>query len=399
MRPVRGRGLDGERGLTRRAFLRRTLGTGGTAAASAAALSAGGLTGCGGPRRPEVPAEVEAFHREALVLDLHVDTLLAMRLLGYDIGARHTNRLPGSPFTWHMDLPRAEEGGLDGAVMGLVINPREVRDELIRPLKLLDWVEEGKGIEQTLATLDLLAEAAERYPERLAFCTTGSQMREAIAAGRFAALPGLEGSHGVESDLDNVRAAYEKGLRMIGLTHFQATSAAYPMTVPEFDGRGLTSFGRDLVAEMQRLGMVVDLAHVNATGVDEALELLREPFVVSHTACAAVHDVPRNLTDTQIRQMADRGGVIGIAVGRSFLGRPGVEGFLDHVEHAIRVGGAEAVALGSDWDGAVVPAQGLGDVTTLPAVTAGLLARGQPEAVVRKVLGENALRVVTEVCG
>jgi len=403
MRPMRARHPEQSPppapAITRRAFLRRAAGTAAASAAGLAAGGAGGVAGCGGPRRPEVPAEVEAFHREARVLDLHVDTLLAMRLLGYDLGVRHTNRLPGSPFTWHMDLPRAAEGGLDGAAMTMVINPREVRDELRRPLKLLAWVEDGKGIEQTLATLDLLAEAAERYPERMAFCTTGTQMREAIGAGRFAALPGLEGSHGVESDLDNVRAAHDRGLRMIGLTHFQATSAAYPMTVPEFDGRGLTPFGRELVAEMQRLGMVVDLAHVNAAGVDEALELLREPFVVSHTACAALHDVPRNLTDDQIRRMADRGGVIGIAVGRDFLGRPGVEGFLDHVEHVIRVGGAEAVALGSDWDGAIVPAEGLGDVTTLPAVTAGLLARGHSETVVRKALGENALRVVTEVCG
>jgi membrane dipeptidase len=150
---------------------------------------------------------------------------------------------------------------------------------------------------------------------------------------------------------------------------------------------------------MERLGMLVDLAHVNGAGIEDALAMLRQPYVVSHTACRALHDVPRNLSDEQIRSVAEHGGVVGMAFGRSFLGRPGLAGLLDHLEHAIRVGGADAVALGSDYDGAIVPATGLGDVTVLPRITAGLLARGQSHETVRKVMGENALRVLTEVCG
>jgi len=374
--------------LSRRRFLEAGLG-------ATAALAAGGC----GREAPRVPDEILAFHRDCLVLDLHVDTLLSMRLVGYDIAKRHTNRLPGAPFSWHMDLPRAAEGGLDGAVLGLVISPREVREELMGPLRWLARLEDDRGIEQTLRTLGILAEAAERHAERLAFCRSGSEMRAAAAAGRFAALAGLEGSHGIESDLANVRAAWERGLRMIGLTHFQASSAAYPMTVAAFDGQGLTDFGRELIGEMERLRMVVDIAHVNLAGVDEALARMTRPFVVSHSACRALQDHRRNLGDDHIRRIAGRGGVIGIAVGRDFLGRPGLDGFLDHVEHAIRVGGADCVALGSDWDGAIVPARGLEDVTTLPAVTAGLLGRGHSQEVVRKALGENALRVITEVTG
>jgi membrane dipeptidase len=224
-------------------------------------------------------------------------------------------------------------------------------------------------------------------------------MRAAAAAGRFAALTCLEGSHGVESDLANVRAAYERGLRMIGLTHFQATSAAYPMTVAAHDGRGLTDFGRDLVDEMERLGIVVDLAHVNEAGVDEALERTKRPFVVSHTACRALHDISRNTSDEQIRRIADRGGVVGLANGRSFLGRAGVSGYVDHIEHVLEVGGADTPALGTDFDGAIVPAEGMPDVTSFPLVTRELLARGHSQEVVRKILGENALRVLTEVTG
>jgi membrane dipeptidase len=334
-----------------------------------------------------------------VVLDLHVDTLLWTRLLGYDMARRHRNRLPGAPFAWHFDLPRAAEGGLDAVVFGLVINPRTVHPELLGPLKALARLERSRGFEQTLATLGLLEEAARRHPDPLCFARSGSEVREAVSQGKLAGIAGLEGSHGIEGNLDNVRHAYERGLRLIGLVHFQRTEAAYPMTVAEFDDRGLTSFGRQLIGEMERLGMLVDLAHVNGAGIEDALAMLRQPYVVSHTACRALHDVPRNLSDEQIRSVAEHGGVVGMAFGRSFLGRPGLAGLLDHLEHAIRVGGADAVALGSDYDGAIVPATGLGDVTVLPRITAGLLARGQSHETVRKVMGENALRVLTEVCG
>ena len=374
-------------GLSRRAFLQL-----------AAAACAGAA--CGAGRAPEpVSEDVLAFHRQSLVLDLHVDTLLWMRLLGYDIAKRHANLLPGSPFGWHMDLPRAADGGLDGAVLGLVINPRVVRPELGWELRLLARLERGSGLDQTLATLDLLAETAQRHPQHLVFARSGSEVREAVAEGKFAALAGLEGAHGIEDRVENVRAAYQRGLRMIGLVHFQASAAAYPMTVASFDGRGLTPFGFDLVAEMEGLGMVVDLAHLNAAGVDDALGAMRRPCVVSHTACRALSDHARNLTDQQIRRVANAGGVVGLVVHRTFLGRPDVDGFLDHVEHALRVGGGEAVAIGSDWDGGIEPVEGLRDVRGLPYVTSGLLARGWPPGIVQKVLGENALRVLSEVCG
>ena len=372
-------------------------------ASAGAAITAAGLSGMT-PRRaaasdaPDMPDDVLAFHRECLVLDLHIDTLLWMRLFDYDVAVEHRNWLPGSPFAWHFDLPRAQRGGLDAAVFGLVINPRAVRPELMFPLKFLAWWEQDRGIDQTLATLDRLAAAAAKDPTGLAFCKSGSDVRRAFAAGRFGGLAGMEGSQGIEGSLDHLRAAYDRGLRMLGLVHFQATEAAYPMTVPEFDDRGLTPFGALLVAEMERLGMVVDLAHVNARGVADALGVVKRPFVVSHTACRALTPHPRNLDDDQIRAVADRGGVIALAFGNTFVSG-GLEGFLDHVEHAIRVGGANCPALGSDFDGMIVPTNGMGDVQVYPRITEGLLARGQPRDVVQKLLGENALRVITDVCG
>lgn len=372
-----------------------------TARGGALGRALGWLGGLGGKPAPAsaLPAEVLAFHREIPVLDLHIDTLLWMRLFGYEIGKRHGNPLPKAAFFSHLDLPRAAEGGLDGAVMGIVVNPVRIERELMLPLKLLARIERDGGASQTLATLDLLCAAEKQHPDRLAFARSGSEMRAAIAAGRFAALPCLEGAHGIEDRMENVRTAYERGLRMIGLVHFQRSAAAWPMTIPEFAERGLTRFGFELIEEMESLGMVVDLAHVSPRGVDDALRALKRPFVVSHTACRGVHDDPRNLADHQIRGVAERGGVIGMAAGRALFGSRTLVRYLDQLEHALRIAGEDAVAIGSDWDGAVVPAAGMQDVRALPHVTHGLLERGWSHDAVRKVMGENVLRVLTEVCG
>jgi membrane dipeptidase len=246
--------------------------------------------------------------------------------------------------------------------------------------------------------MDLLGRVAAANPARLSFCKSGSEVRRSVAEGGFAALAALEGAQGIEGRLEHVRTAYEHGLRMLGLVHFQATEAAYPMTLSAFDRKGLTPFGLELLSEMEQLGMVVDLAHLNPRGIEDALGVMRRPFVVSHTGCRALVDHPRNLDDLQIRHIADRGGVVGIAFGNTFVGGD-LSAFLDHVEHVIQVGGADAIALGSDFDGMILPVKGMEDVTVYPRITQGLLARGQPREVVRKALGENALRVITDVCG
>lgn len=364
-----------------------------------AAAGVGWACGSGPPALARVPAEIQALHRESLVFDLHIDTLLWMRLLGYDVTRRHRPLLPGAAFAWQMDLPRARDGGLDGAVLGIVVSPDEELAEQIAPLKLLARVERRHGLAQTLETLDLLAAAARGAPGELAFAKTGSELREAIAAGRFAALAGLEGAHGIAGRLENLREAHARGLRLIGLAHFQASGAAYPMTEPSYALRGLTPFGFELVAEMEALRMLVDLAHVNSRGVDDALGAMRRPFVVSHSGCRSIHDHPRNLSDQQIRRIAERGGVMGLAVGRDFLGPGGLDAFFAHAERARELGGDDVLAIGSDWDGAIVPAPGLEDVRALPFVTQGLLERRWKPDAVRKLLGENALGVITEVCG
>jgi membrane dipeptidase len=384
---ARQRHRPGEPRLTRRGFL--------AAAASAATV------GCGprGPDPARLPDDVLAFHRDCFVFDLHIDTLLWQRFLGYDPVERHEPLFPFAAFAWQSDLPRAVDAGLDGAVLGIVVSPKEERPEQLWALKIHARLERGAGIDQTLETLDLLHATAERAPDRLEVATTGSGLRAAAAAGRFAALAGLEGGHGIEASLDHLRAAWERGLRMLGLVHFQASAAGYPMTAPAFADRGLTPFGFDLLAEMGRLPMVADLAHLNGRGVEDALAALRQPFVVSHSACAALHDDRRNLSDDALSAIADAGGVIGLAAGRNFIGPGGLDSFVAHAEHLTRVAGEDAPAIGSDWDGAIVPVPGMEDVRALPFLTARLLEGGWPEDRIRKLLGGNALRALTDVLG
>ncbi len=370
-----------------------------TGAASLATAALG--IGCRPQPAAAISEEARALHHASLVVDLHVDSFLWVRLFGYDMGRRHRNRLPLDPFAWHADLPRLQEGGVGAVGFGIVVNPRVVSPELMLPLKLLSWYEGDRGIDAVLHTLALMDATARRYPNRLAFVRSGTELRAARAAGKIAGIACLEGSHGIEGSLDHVRTAHDRGLRSIGLVHFQATEAGYPMTVAEFDGRGLTDFGRALIAELERLRMIVDLAHLNDAGFADALQTMQRPFMVSHAGCRAVFPHRRNLTDAQIRAVADRGGVIGMIFERSFLGgmSANLARVLDHFDHAITVGGEDVVAIGSDYDGFIIPARGLEDVTTMPQLTAGLLTRGHRPETVRKVLGENALRVLTEVCG
>jgi len=359
--------------------------------------------GSGARARPAeamaVPGDARALHKESLVIDLHVDSFLWVRLFGYDLGVRHENRLPFSPLGWHADVPRLHEGGIGAVGFGIVVNPPTVHSELMLPLKLLSWTERQRGFAAVLKTLDLMQATARRYADRFAFVRTATELRAARDAGKVAGFACLEGAHGLEGSLDNVRAAYERGLRSIGLVHFQATEAGFPMTVPKFDGRGLTQFGRELIGEMERLRMVVDLAHMNDAGFADALKVMRRPFIVSHTCCRAVHAHRRNLTDEQIRAVADRGGVIGIAAERAFVGgwSANLGRVLDHFDHAVKVGGADVVAIGTDFDGFIIPPSELYDVSQMPRLTAGLLARRHSPETVRKILGANALRVLNAV--
>lgn len=189
-------------------------------------------------------------------------------------------------------------------------------------------------------------------------------------------------------------ATAASGIRSVGLTHANTNAWADSATdAPRHDG--LTALGRDLVAEMNRLGVLVDLSHASDATFFDALAAGAAPPILSHSACRAVSDHPRNASDAMLRALAAADGVVFVnAYAEHLGGAADLDAYLDHVEHALRVAGPDHVGLGSDFDGVPRATPGLEDVTRLPHVTYGLLRRGHAPATVRKVLGENALRVL-----
>lgn len=314
------------------------------------------------------------LHYDAVVLDGHVDTPTLVLDRGYRLGERHRAQ--------HLDLPRMAEGGLDGAFFSIYVarSYGEGQAATDRALAMID------AVQRQVAGLD----GAE-------VVRTADGVLEAARAGRRAVLLGLEGGHALQGSPDVLRLLAANGVRYVTLTHSNTNSFADAATdAPRWGG--LNERGRELVAEMNRLGVLVDLSHASDATFADALEATRAPVILSHSSCRALHDHARNASDAMLEALADNGGVILINFYRTYLGRGavGIEAVLDHVDHAVRVAGVDHVGLGSDFDGVPSLPDGLGDVTRLPWVTHGLLARGYAEGDVRKILGGNALRVLGE---
>jgi membrane dipeptidase len=370
-------------------------------------------------------ARAARVHREAIVLDTHADTTPRFQDPEYDFTARH-DRGEGS-----IDLPRAREGGLDVQFWSIYVGKVEG---------------DGRAIREALERIDAVWELARRHPAEIAIATDVASIRRGVAAGKLVSLMGVEGGHMIEGKLAILRDFYRLGVRYMTLTHSfhteWADSAGMGDPMPPGHG-GLTPFGEDVVREMNRLGMMVDISHVSDGTFWDALRVSQAPLIASHSSCRAVYDHPRNLTDDMLRAIAAKGGVVMInyypgytdpdvaPAIRDWMARhapefaklretskgdmramtaamraiaaadPVPQGslarLLDHFDHALKVAGEDHVGLGSDFDGvASMPAE-LDDVSKLPNLTRGLLERGWSEAVVRKVLGENLLRTMREV--
>jgi membrane dipeptidase len=327
--------------------------------------------------------EARAFHAEIHVLDLHADTAKLMDKLGYDLAARHERSMPTRLNVFgHVDLPRLREGGVAGQFFSFWTTP---------------YPERGCAKSVT-RQLDALDAAMEKHPSELAWTRTGAEVRAAKAAGQIAALGGIEGGQALESSLEVIEAFSRRGVRYLGLLHFSANAIGRPAKGRGADAtEGLTAFGRDVVRECERCGVIVDLAHINRRGFFDALELATVPPMVSHTGVLGVHDHWRNIDDEQLRAIADKGGCVGIIFARRFLGSSSIESVVDHLLHVIDVAGEGVPALGSDFDGFVVPPIGLEDVAALPNLTVALSRRGVPPRVLEKILGGNVLRVLDAV--
>jgi membrane dipeptidase len=377
-------------------------------------------------RPQQVDARASRLHRSAIVLDTHVDTFSEAHPPGWTFDARGVPYSTEHPDGTSVDLPRMREGNLSGAFFSIYI---------------AGTVTGPPAVAAARRQFDAIQALVDRHAADLALCSTAAQVRAAAKAGRRAVLIGVEGGHMINDDLAVLRDFARRGARYLTLTHMVNTDWADSSgDTPAHDG--LTAFGRQVVRELNRLGVMVDVSHASDKTFWDVLGASQSPVIASHSSCRALSGHPRNMTDEMIKALAAKGGTIQINFHGAFLdeqlylkekaiepelkrmqreiaekyagpeheqkraeaeraidlkarslGTTSWEKIIEHIDHAVKLVGADHVGLGSDFDGAFMPA-GMEDCTMLPKITAALLARGYSESDVRKILGENVLRVM-----
>ena len=326
-------------------------------------------------------AEARAVHDRHPAIDLHADTLLWGRFFGYDMLARHTPPLPRKALLGHVDLPRMRDGGVGAQFFGLVSLP------------VLGRV---RGLRQAIDDqIDILEQTLARTSE-IRFARTAADVERAQSEAAVSALLGIEGAHSLEGELDNLDHFARRGVRYLGLLHFSANEAGYPAYGRGARDEGLTPWGRELVARCESLGVIVDLAHINRRGFLDACAMAHKPPMVSHTGVLGAFEHWRNIDDEQLRAVADLGGCVGVIFCPRYLGGDGIDAVVAHLRHILDVVGEDVPALGSDWDGFIVPTKELEDPTGLPRLTAALLKAGFGERTIGKILRDNAMRVISQ---
>lgn len=363
-----------------------------------------------------VSARAKKTHFSSLVLDTHIDVTPKLQS-DWKFEERHT--------TGHIDLPRMKEGGLNGLFFsiympGTITGPKAVNDAL-----------------QRIAAVHKLAGD---MPDKVMLCRTAADVRLAHRQGKIAALIGMEGGHMINNSLPVLRMYAELGVRYLTLTHSVNTDWA-DSSGDQPKHNGLTDFGKDVVRELNRLGVMVDISHVSDKTFWDALEVSKAPLIASHSSCRAISGHSRNMTDEMIKALAAKGGVIQINYLDSFIdpdlfaytqktlavrrelmqkyqnesrevvmpkireelaaqfGAPpkaSWERIVEHIDHAVKLVGVNHVGLGSDFDGGSMPV-GMEDCTKLPQITDALLRKGYKESDIKKILGLNTVRLMADV--
>lgn len=318
----------------------------------------------------------QTLHFDAIVIDGHCDTL------GDVLEGKRT--LAEKSALGHVDLPRLRAGGVTAQIFACFVPIHEYHRSATR---------------YALRMIDVLHQAIDAHPDELLLAANAGDIRRAKAEGKIAGILGLEGAEPLGDSLAVLRSFHRLGVRVLGLTwNFRNEVADGVMEGPK--ALGLSRFGEEVVAECNRLGILLDVSHLAPAGLEDVLRISQRPVIASHSNARGLCDHPRNLSDLQIEAIASGGGLVGVTFVDAFLHRPAaeasIEHALDHIEHLLRVAGPEHVMIGSDFDGADMP-RGLEDATRYPALTAGLAARGHSEAVIRGVLGLNFLRVFDKV--
>ncbi|MBI3697357.1 MAG: membrane dipeptidase [Acidobacteria bacterium] len=354
-----------------------------------------------------------------VVIDSHIDTLQRVLIENVDLA----RRLPNG----HVDLPRLRQGGVNAPFFALWCPTYYKGSEAVR---------------RTLQLRDAAQRVLDAHPDQIQLATNAAELERIAASGKIAMILTVEGGHQIADDLAVLRVYHRLGIRSMTLTHFRNNNWADSST-DQPRHNGLTAFGKQVVREMNRLGMIVDVSHVADKTFYDAIEATSKPVMASHSSCRALSDVPRNMTDDMIRALARNGGVIGVNFGEGFLNpkdagalkqaitstayqEPALTGkalddyaaaqyardilgskkgfsTLDdavaHIDHAVKIAGMDHVGIGSDFDGISTVPAGLEDISKLPALTAALRKHGYSEQDVKKILGGNFLRVFREVTG
>jgi membrane dipeptidase len=372
-------------------------------------------------RKPVVPSEQALrIHADNPVIDGHNDLPWELRRLdGLAFGKIDLLRPVAKT---HTDIPRLRKGGVGGQFWSAYVP--------------VDTVRKGEAVKRTLEQIDVVHRLVARYPQHFEMAGTAADVERVRKAGKIASMIGVEGGHSIDNSLEILRDYYRLGVRYMTLTHSENTPWADSATdAPKVSG--LSPFGEEVVREMNRLGMMVDLSHVSPECMKKALAVTAAPVIFSHSSARAVADHPRNVPDDVLALVKQNGGVVMVNFYSGFVVPEGaramrkmfevgrelrkkfpeeeryqeamrqwakendypngtVHTVVDHIEHVIKVAGIDHVGLGSDYDGITkTPAQ-LEDVSTYPNITQALLDRGYSEADIRKVLGGNVLRVMRE---
>ena len=346
---------------------------------------------------PEVTADTQRLHDSLQIIDMHSDTLMWDRDL-LDRADRG-----------HLDLPRLEDGNVALQVFSSVSkspkgqnydsNPTDAGDNitLLAIAQLQPFRTWRSLLERSLYHAEKLRSAADESDGKLRLIRTRADLDQLIADrvdGKevTGALFSVEGLHNLEGDIDNLDKLDDAGMRMAGFTHFFDNEVAGSMHGE--DKGGLTDLGREVFAEMEERGIVVDIAHASHQAVAEMLDLATKPVVLSHGGVQATCDVNRNLTDEEVRGVAATGGVVGVGYWDAAVCDLTVAAVVDAIDHVVEVAGIETAALGSDYDGATTVGW---DTTHLAAITQELVDRGYDDVEIAAIMGGNTLRVLRAV--
>jgi membrane dipeptidase len=377
------------------------------------------------PTPQPISPEAKKLHFSSIVVDTHDDT--TQRFFannGFDLGKRNPDG--------HIDIPRMKEGGLGAIFFSIWIDGHTMGPEAIK---------------RALDQIDAVQVNVAKYPNDIALARTADDVRRLHSQGKIAALMGIEGGHMLGNDIRMVRIYAQLGVRYMTLTHFVNDEWADSSTDKPAHN-GLTDYGKKIVREMNRAGIMVDISHVSDKTFYDALEISKAPLIASHSSCRALCDHVRDMSDDMIEAHAATGGVIQINYEKSFIDQayksaseklqgpvaqmfeklkkecgegpdgeacmekkmaeqekqavaegklPHVswERIIDHIDHAVKLVGPDHVGLGSDFDGATMP-EGMADVSHLPQITDALLKRGYKPEDIRKILGENTLRILAQ---